>query len=425
MRRQEPRRLRRGLNVTGAGRRNITGGGTRAGQSARTQPQRALPHQVTAYPFCRVETGGGLNPGGMSSSGPHVHLRWRTQSEQLPRHANYTCHHVAGALASSRLAAYAAGAWVNETNLIMWHPPSAVVSAADAVSDCCIRGNRERLWIHVIGESTHRFFYAALLTHFNGTVRMPGFPLHWLPNEDRCSFLSHGWSSDSRDPCFQAWRGVCNGNRWKDGRPECVIDAESSDWRLTFEWYQYYNGVRDVNHSFHLPSLARTASAWPSLLVWGTGVGEVVRCGVAYETCVRQSMELASALFAAYANGTSGDEQQSGRSNSASRIVIMDTGGCLWQQQHYWGRVARYQSPVQERWLHGLNRELEELANRTSGALFLKRSTSMESAPKLPESPCYQYHPYGAQSEVHVQMLLNAVACGSGPINGEGCCPRG
>ena len=347
----------------------------------------------------------------MSYKGPHVHLRWRAQSEQLPRHANCTRPHVARALASSRLAAYAAGEWHNDSNSFSWHPPSTGVSAIDAVRDCCIRGNREQLWIHVIGESTHRFLYAALLTHFNGTVRMPGFPLHWLPNEDRCSFKLRGWSSDGRHPCFRAWRGVCNDQHQRDGRPACVIDAESNDWRLTFEWYQYYVGVGDVNHSFHLPSLARTAGSWPSLLVWGTGVGEVVRCGRAYRPCLRQSIEMASALFAAFANGTSGTEQN-GRSNRGSRIVITDTGGCLWQQQHYWGRVARYQSPAQERWLHVLNQELEGLANRTSGALFLKRSTSMESAPKLQESPCFQYHPYGVQSDLHVQMLLNAVSCG-------------
>ena len=31
--------------------------------------------------------------------------------------------------------------------------------------------------------------------------------------------------------------------------------------------------------------------------------------------------------------------------------------------------------------------------------------------PKDTQSPCFAYHPYGALSDLHVEVLLNAVLC--------------
>ena len=52
------------------------------------------------------------------------------------------------------------------------------------------RGRRQ--WIHIIGDSSMRFQYAAWLSLFNGTQRADGFPLHTLPGGDACSFANVG-----------------------------------------------------------------------------------------------------------------------------------------------------------------------------------------------------------------------------------------
>ena len=41
---------------------------------------------------------------------------------------------------------------------------------------------------------------------------------------------------------------------------------------------------------------------------------------------------------------------------------------------------------------------------------YLDRAGTMESIPKVDDSPCISHHPYGLLSETHVQMVLNALA---------------
>ena len=50
-------------------------------------------------------------------------------------------------------------------------------------------------------------------------------------------------------------------------------------------------------------------------------------------------------------------------------------------------------------------------ANGGAPLAYLDRTASMASAPKDTQSPCFAYHPYGALSDLHVEVLLNAVLC--------------
>ena len=78
------------------------------------------------------------------------------------------------------------------------------------------------LWLHVAGDSTMRFFYAGLLSRFNGTAeRSRGYPLHWLPSNDSCAFAKVGWPSTPSNRCYDRWRGRCHPGS-KNG---CWLDA--------------------------------------------------------------------------------------------------------------------------------------------------------------------------------------------------------
>ena len=66
----------------------------------------------------------------------------------------------------------------------------------------CFPRSHKPLWLHVAGDSTMRFFYAGLLSYFNGTERRaPGFPLHWLPSNDSCAFAKTGWPTTRNGGC--------------------------------------------------------------------------------------------------------------------------------------------------------------------------------------------------------------------------------
>ena len=116
------------------------------------------------------------------------------------------------------------------------------IAPSDPGAASCFPRSHKPLWLHVAGDSTMRFLYAALVHHFNGTCARPpcakGFPLHSLPVGDPCSYARAGWSTNEKSSCFQRWRGRC----W---HPPCTLDARGPSgrdshyqWRLTFEWLQ-------------------------------------------------------------------------------------------------------------------------------------------------------------------------------------------
>ena len=211
---------------------------------------------------------------------------------------------------ASKLASYAAGHWARDTaGALHWETTTALrrIDALTAVR--CIRRGRhsaphnnkppeargrrnEPLWIHVVGDSTMRFLYAAFLSLLNGTEpRAEGFPRHWMPSADECSFIRHAWETNEKHKCFRRWRGTCynapctleasgllnpaapaaavsarsgaplNGAAlnlrhhrcWTTDTVPCpqpwlypAVGAPASGaarWRLTFEWYQVRRAI--------------------------------------------------------------------------------------------------------------------------------------------------------------------------------------
>lgn len=108
----------------------------------------------------------------------------------------------------------------------LWVPSSGAellpVTAA-TLARCHPRGR----WLHVAGDSTARFFYAALLALFN--VDVP-YPHHRAAAAHKCSFERVGWPSGGN--CSDWWKGPCGGDRVPAG---CKYDHTiSGGWRLTF-----------------------------------------------------------------------------------------------------------------------------------------------------------------------------------------------
>merc|ERR1712228_553989 len=92
----------------------------------------------------------------------------------------------------------------------------------------CVRSAPREIWIHLIGDSSMRFWYASFLTILNGSTRRPGFPLHELPVSDECAFVR----GSALSQCVLRWRGPCDEDEFG-----CTLDAQGPGWRLTFEWW--------------------------------------------------------------------------------------------------------------------------------------------------------------------------------------------
>jgi len=88
------------------------------------------------------------------------------------------------------------------------------------------------VWIHLVGDSTVRFMYAAWLTLLNGTHRAPGYPYHTLPETDPCSFARAGRAEIA--PCVARWRGIF-------AQEEAGLQrqiAQGEGWSLSYEaWH--------------------------------------------------------------------------------------------------------------------------------------------------------------------------------------------
>ena len=102
----------------------------------------------------------------------------------------------------------------------------------------------------------------------------------------------------------------------------------------------------------------------------------------------------------------------------------MGNGLCRANQHDFWGKSrgprsqqATWPPPAFEALVAEGNRETRAFVRRTAASgggaplAYLDRTATMASAPKDTQSPCFAYHPYGALSDLHVEVLLNAVLC--------------
>ena len=96
-------------------------------------------------------------------------------------------------------------------------------------------------WVHLVGDSTVRFLFAALLAiHGVKRVRMyqegrlvsasTSPPVHILPDDHPCSFAS--WGLHSNSTCTQMWHGACQ----DENKIGCVYDSgNAAGTRISFE----------------------------------------------------------------------------------------------------------------------------------------------------------------------------------------------
>ena len=306
-------------------------------------------------------------------------------------------------------------------------------------------------WLHVAGDSSARFFYAALLTLFD--VDVP-YPHHRAAAAHKCSFEHVGWPSGNA--CSDWWKGPCGGDRVPAG---CKYDhTTNGGWRLTFSWWTHNlppasavwplgtsggsggsaggggdegggggggGGGGDGNGSTH-------AHAAPDLVFLSTGVHEMLWQqknvssyleNVAHNIHALHTELHASAAAAAIASTLTVTEleqaspiqqqlQHRGHHNSHGNmeLVLMLNGLCYGAQNERQGQPF-FPTRAQERMVAAGNRWLRAWANAEVPRVpVLDRSVSM-LVPPLEESPCFHHHPYGIMSELHVQIGLQALLC--------------
>ena len=148
--------------------------------------------------------------------------------------------------------------------------------------------------IHVVGDSTLRFFYSALLTRFNVSRAAPH---HFMDESDECAFSKVGWpkfDTPLEKRCMARWAGRCRDTN-NSLISSCTYDHTSLDgWRLTFE---YFHGSEFARHQ------PATLSPWlpgsrPDVVIFSAGVWEALDASQrvsAYESRVQASLEAIAA----------------------------------------------------------------------------------------------------------------------------------
>ena len=324
-------------------------------------------------------------------------------------------------------------------------------------------------WLHIIGDSTMRFLFAALLTIFNGTNRADKFPVHTLPDSERCSFLKYrGWPPPF-DRCARQWRGSAYD---ASSRSYTVVgavhDARGPHWRLSFEWWHADERNKPsqrqplmlssrsgfvVNRTGNMwakreaqqrqrsnssasvigPAWPVAAPLYPTAVAIGFGLWETAADLELGRDAARVRSMLLDGLVRPLGSVL----------DAGSTIVVVGNGVCdaePWAQR-FTKRNATARDPTAERarrlidstaeaWVRSEQERQERRHERrqqhgasSSSAvderrptnwtnyLFLSRSRSMETIPPLSTSPCYVSHSHGILSEAHAWMLLDALSC--------------
>ena len=221
--------------------------------------------------------------------------------------------------------------------------------------------------IVVVGDSTTRFFYSALLDVFG--VRRT-YPLHYLPPTDRCSFARVGWPS--RGECAWRWRGPC-----RDSNSGCSYDHRWRGVRMVFFWWHHGLPLR-LAPPPAVDLLITSAGVWEAMGTRGDGE---------YRSAVRSSV---SGVVEAVA---------------ARFSVVLSNGVCLGMQQAFFPRFRTWPTPIMEQRVLEGNRVLQRYADERDKTAFYDRAPSMLTGNDS-QSPCINHHPYGKASDLHVSLVL-------------------
>ena len=357
----------------------------------------------------------------------------------------------------SRLDALSKGQWSGRGGgPTSWLPtdgtPLQRIGSAKQLASCVATPH---VWVHLIGDSSVRYMYAAWLTLFNGTERAPGYPRHTLPDADRCSFARAGRAEFG--PCIQRWRGIF---ATEDDSRLSRQRADGDGWTVSYEsWHANTSAPLGgspispepfvgLEARFGFPGRAAGRHGPPQLVIFGTGVWEaygglhVVRRPRRAASASASASASAAPMAAGGRRARRFEYQRDEAAQSAyyhaqlaycygnataalgrelpPRLIVLGNGACLRQQQLAWPHVSGGDWPPEqmeqlvsegnarvEAWVRAAQRRAPKRA--VLRPLFLGRAASMESVPKLTSSPCFHHHPYGLLSDTHVQMVLNAL----------------
>ena len=291
------------------------------------------------------------------------------------------------------------------------------IAPSDPGAASCFPRSHKPLWLHVVGDSTMRFFYAGLLSYFNGTERRaPGFPLHWLPSNDSCAFAKTGWPT-THNNCYRRWRGKCDESQANG----CFLDARGLDWRVTFSWWHTNKNATRIQ-ALKLPwrneSSGEPISAdRPVAVLVGLGVWEALWTTKTNTAPSKVYAERVSSGLTAVARMR---EELGG----GSAVFLFGNGACRFHQRlpfvrRVTGPKADFPGASYEAQVVGRgNALLDAYARNQSGGgpvLYVNRSApiagaaAVAGAPAMIESPCFHSHPYGALTDVSVCLVLRAV----------------
>lgn len=253
-------------------------------------------------------------------------------------------------------------------------------------------------WTITVGDSTARFFFAALLSALNGTERKEGFPLHTLAPDDACSMQRSEWVSIARSPqdaqCKYRWRGNCEG--YSKNRSQsisgCVLDVHLHGSRHTYIWSTYLTDEDSINRTV-AAVVSASAESFPTrkapIILHTGGWWDIKNFNH-----VLRPMSIHSRATQ-IANGTARLLRQLVSSVAHfvqhSPLMIELELSCCSQEE------ARLTLPVRT----NVQRQAE-----LEGFIVLPRVPSMLNASWWPNNPCHHSHPFGVMSDLHVQAVL-------------------
>ena len=254
------------------------------------------------------------------------------------------------------------GWWIGEK----WVTSAGLLIPSRKQTRARLRNKRRTLL--VVGDSTMRFLYSAILDTFD-INRL--YPHHRMPVTDACAFEKIGWPTSGA--CATRWRGPC-----KDNNHGCSYLHKWSRLRLIFTWWRN-------NLPLTLPHRK------PDLLLTSTGVWEAmgIRNLSRYRKTVRRNVRKVISA------------------TSPRRTIIFSNGICLGAQRVFHPEtlnMSLWITPNVERRILIGNLELAAVALEDS-VLFIDRIPSMITGNDT-NSPCIMHHPYGKASELHATLAL-------------------
>eukprot|EP00662_Eupelagonemidae_sp_cell21_P044288 gene44288-10164_t len=129
-----------------------------------------------------------------------------------------------------------------------WVPAGGLAAAPLPLRSLLSCASQRPRWVHVVGDSSTRFFYSALLTLFNVSR---AHPHHFMPDGDECSRRAAGLVQVVIVLVMVL---------------QCGHDHRAGGWRLTFEWWHHGLTFAKEGRTLALPRLARDASTTPDVV---------------------------------------------------------------------------------------------------------------------------------------------------------------